>query len=141
MTPDYRRAEMPELIADLEAAATEVEREFAPLTAAQLNWKPNPEEWSVAQCLEHTAMTDERYIPQFDALLRGEQRTAERLPLPSLGARVLIGLSTGAPASSPPRPRFTRPPALGARVAPPGGANASSSRCTPCRRWTLQDSG
>jgi hypothetical protein len=121
MTPDYRRAEMPELIADLEAAATEVEREFAPLTAAQLNWKPNPEEWSVVQCLEHTAMTDERYIPQFDALLRGEKRRtpAERLPfLPTLSARVLIrSLDPSAPARLSTTPAFyPTASALDARV-------------------------
>jgi hypothetical protein len=110
MALDYRRAAMPELIADLEAAVTVVEREFAPLTPDQLNWKLNPDEWSVAQCLEHAAMTDERYIPQFAALLRGEKRTtlAERLPvLPGLSGRLLIrSLNPDAPARLSTTPAF-----------------------------------
>jgi hypothetical protein len=31
------------------------------LTLDQLNWKPVPGQWSVGQCLEHLAVTNEIY--------------------------------------------------------------------------------
>jgi len=31
------------------------------LTVNQLNWKPGPGQWSIGQCLEHLAVTNEVY--------------------------------------------------------------------------------
>jgi hypothetical protein len=39
------------------------------LTAAELNWKPRPEVWSVGQCLEHLCLSNEVYVePIIEAL-------------------------------------------------------------------------
>jgi hypothetical protein len=39
------------------------------LTETQLNWKPSPEEWSIAQCLEHLAITSNEFESYFSAAL------------------------------------------------------------------------
>ena len=41
----------------------------ADLNEAQLNWKPSPEQWSVAQCLEHLAVATRGFDPYFTAAL------------------------------------------------------------------------
>ena len=35
----------------------------------QLNWKPAPEKWSIAQCLEHLAIATSKFAPYFTAAL------------------------------------------------------------------------
>ena len=46
------------------------------LTEAQLNWKPSPDQWSIAQCLEHLAVTTREFDQYFAAALeRGKNRS------------------------------------------------------------------
>lgn len=42
---------------------------FGDLNEEQLNWKPNPDSWSIAECLEHLNLVSETYL----------QQTAERV--------------------------------------------------------------
>jgi len=45
------------------------------LSNAQLNWKPAPEKWSIAQCLDHLAVTSHKFDGYFsDALARGRKK-------------------------------------------------------------------
>lgn len=44
------------------------------LTEAQLNWKPAPDQWSVAQCLEHLAVATRGFDPYFAAALERAKR-------------------------------------------------------------------
>jgi len=45
------------------------------LSEAQLNWKPAPDKWSIAQCLDHLAVGSEKFGPYFtDALARGRKK-------------------------------------------------------------------
>ena len=37
----------------------------------QLNWKPAPERWSIAQCLDHLTVTSSKFDPYFTAALAG----------------------------------------------------------------------
>jgi hypothetical protein len=64
------------------------------LSDAQLNWKPSPEKWSIAQCLEHLTAASSGFNPYFvDALARGRQRFATASPptyQPSFMGRWLI---------------------------------------------------
>jgi hypothetical protein len=54
------------------AAAREL---FSGLSEAQMNWKPAPDKWSIAQCLEHLAVASHRFEPYFTAaLLRGREK-------------------------------------------------------------------
>ena len=46
----------------------------ADLTEAQLNWKPSPEQWSIAQCLEHLAITSSEFDNYFSTALERARR-------------------------------------------------------------------
>lgn len=52
----------------------DVRDEFYNLTAFQLNWKPSPDAWSIAQCLDHVMVADRMYFPQVEAILNGRYR-------------------------------------------------------------------
>jgi len=41
------------------------------LTEEQLNWKPDAQQWSVAQCLEHLAVTSKQFNGYFRQLIEG----------------------------------------------------------------------
>lgn len=46
---------------------------FDSLTKEQITWKPDPNTWSIAECIEHLIVTDSQYIPNLtDALERAE---------------------------------------------------------------------
>ena len=63
------------------------------LTGIQLNWKPAPDQWSVAQCLDHLVTTNAAYFSTFDEVLAGEKvgTVWESLPfLPGLWGKMLI---------------------------------------------------
>ena len=51
------------------------------LTEEQLNWKPDATQWSVAQCLEHLAVTSKQFNGYFKQLIEGA-----RLKWPTNGA-------------------------------------------------------
>ena len=36
---------------------------------AQLNWKPAPDKWSIAQCLDHLAVASSKFVPYFTTAL------------------------------------------------------------------------
>src|SRR4026208_527684 len=44
---------------------------FTSLGRQQLNWKPAPEKWSIAQCLDHLLLANKNYFPTFDRILSG----------------------------------------------------------------------
>jgi hypothetical protein len=46
----------------------------AGLSEAQLNWKPAPEQWSIAQCLAHLAIATNQFEKYFDAALEQARR-------------------------------------------------------------------
>jgi DinB superfamily len=52
----------------------------ADLTQAQLNWKPSPEQWSIAQCLEHLAIATNGFDNYFRVAL---ERARKKAPLTS----------------------------------------------------------
>ncbi len=73
---------LPAAIARARATQSAVLRDFGRLSPAQLNWKPAPDRWSVAQCLDHLRITNESYWPIFDAVAEGRKRDRwlERVP-------------------------------------------------------------
>ena len=75
--------ELSQLIDDLHAVTTDAESSFGQLTTQQLNWKPLPNEWSVAQCLDHLITSNQGFIPIFNKINRGEYKRSfkERLPV------------------------------------------------------------
>ncbi len=59
------------LLSELEASDARAIAIARPLTPEQLNWKPAPEKWSVGQCLEHLAISNEVYQPPIAEALAG----------------------------------------------------------------------
>lgn len=100
MTTTIQTADLPALIAEATAAGAEYERRFGGLSAAQLNWRPNAEEWSIGYCLEHVIIANAGYFAPVEQLLAGAKpRTFwERLPvLPGLfGGFLIRSLEPGA---------------------------------------------
>jgi hypothetical protein len=86
-----------ENLASLVSAASAINDQasasFGDLTAEQLNWKPSPDKWSIAQCLEHLVTANVAFFPTFDKVISGEKKKTfwESLPwLPGLWGKLLI---------------------------------------------------
>lgn len=87
-----------ELSAEAQAIIAEVQKSFGKLSVQQLNWQPNADQWSVAQCLEHLWLINEDYFPTFNQLVSGTKTSSfwERLPLlPNLFGKMLISVLAG----------------------------------------------
>lgn len=89
---DPRTADLVSLVAAVNNIAAETTTTFGDLAASQLNWKPSPERWSVAQCFDHLLTTNRGYFPIIDGVLAGQKRTFwQRVPLlPGLMGKLLI---------------------------------------------------
>lgn len=73
--------------------ADDARSSFGKLSAAQLNWKPSAERWSIAQCFEHLITSNKGFFPIIESILSGTKKTRflERLPvLPGLAGKLLI---------------------------------------------------
>ena len=62
-TPDAYAAAFREVLAGWEALAE-------PLSDEQFNWKPAPDKWSVAQCMDHVSRIATRYLPELEETFR-----------------------------------------------------------------------
>jgi hypothetical protein len=89
---DYLTAKLPDLITEANNIAAETKSTFGPLTAAQLNWKPSAERWSVAQCFEHLVTSNKGFFPRVDGVIAGIKPTFwQRMPvIPGLAGKLLI---------------------------------------------------
>jgi hypothetical protein len=88
-----QRDELDGLAAQARATSAHVQARFGPLTAAQLNWKPAPDRWSVGQCLDHILTADGAYYSTFETVRQGRYRKTlwQRMPgLPAFFGRMLI---------------------------------------------------
>ena len=88
------------------------EQHFRPLSKAQLNWKPHPDKWSIAQCLDHLIRANEGYLEQFERIKSGQKRNSlwERLPfLPTLFGNFLLKAVDPANRQKVPAPKRFRP--------------------------------
>lgn len=65
-----------ETIKVFDQVTAEVELNFGQLSAAQLNWKPSAEKWSIAQCLDHLMVTNSSYYPQLNIVISGEHKNS-----------------------------------------------------------------
>ena len=84
--------DFPAVIIAANNVANEARSTFGHLTPAQLNWKPSPERWSVAQCFDHLLSSNKGYFPVIDNVLAGHKRTFwESMPvLPGLMGKLLV---------------------------------------------------
>ena len=61
-----------EPLQQIDAVQEQVDKQFSTLSSEQLNWKPEPGKWSIAQCLDHIITSNKTYFPAFNKLLRHE---------------------------------------------------------------------
>ena len=81
------------VITEAKQIAADVRASFGNLSAAQLNWKPSAERWSIAQCFEHLMTSNKGYLPIIESVRSGKKqmRFVERLPvLPGLAGKLLL---------------------------------------------------
>lgn len=93
MAVDYARLSLAEVSAGLDAIAREAEMTFGALDARQLNWKPDPARWSVAQCFEHLVTANALMNAAADLALAGAAPRSiwQRLPVwPRLLGRIMV---------------------------------------------------
>lgn len=65
-----------ETIAVFETVSSEAQKRFGGFTAEQLNWKPTPEKWSIAQCLHHLIVSNSTYYPQLQRVVEGKHKNS-----------------------------------------------------------------
>jgi hypothetical protein len=102
--------ELPTLITEAQAIATDARKTFGHLNGTQLNWKPGADRWSVAQCFSHLIAINSDYFPIIERIARGDYTPSwqERLPLlPRLfGSLVLSAVQPDAARKFKANPRF-----------------------------------
>ena len=106
---DYTKLSLAEVRSALDDIARETHVTFGSFDSRQLNWRPDPTRWSVAQCFEHLLTANRQMLrAAADALNGGHPRTIwQRAPiLPGLLGRMLI--RSQAPGST---RKFVAPPA------------------------------
>jgi hypothetical protein len=54
---------------DAEKNISSVQHFFEALRSSQLNWKPSPDKWSIAQCIDHLNVYDKLYLIRFRKVL------------------------------------------------------------------------
>ena len=72
-----------DIIERINRISHQVEESFGSLSEDQLNWKPKPKVWSIAQNLDHMMKYNKGYFPVFIQIANGHKRVKkrERLPL------------------------------------------------------------
>lgn len=81
-----------ELIQRLKAVNEEVKTHFSTCSVEELNWKPDSNRWSIAECLEHLMVINKLYFKSLQKVLDNSPTTFwERIPgLPNLFANLLL---------------------------------------------------
>lgn len=82
-----------EVLEKAETLAGQAAARFGALSAAQLNWKPAPESWSIGQCFDHLMVSNKTYFPALEKIARGEKQNTwwENMPfLPGFFGSLLL---------------------------------------------------
>lgn len=93
MIQDFTTLSVAQLIEEAAAIARDTQTEFGQLNAAQLNWKPAPESWSVAQCLDHLLTGNGQMLLVMAAAASGAHKASlwERMPvIPGLLGKFMV---------------------------------------------------
>ncbi|MEX0685933.1 MAG: DinB family protein [Balneolales bacterium] len=61
-------------INQIDRTTNELTKLFGSLTSKQLNWKPNPETWSIAQNMDHIIVINQSYFPILSDLKKGSYK-------------------------------------------------------------------
>ncbi|HWW75619.1 MAG TPA: DinB family protein [Pyrinomonadaceae bacterium] len=68
--------ELGALLEQLDAVTDAARKVFGGLSAAQLNWKPAPERWSVGQCFDHLITTNRTFFADIEKVAAGTHRAS-----------------------------------------------------------------
>ena len=63
-----------QLIERGKSAKEKVKTEFSSISETQLNWKSDPEKWSIGQCFEHLINSDSSYFPVLKEINAGSYK-------------------------------------------------------------------
>jgi len=61
---------------EIKEVGRKVESTFGHLSAAQINWKPGADGWSIGQCFEHLIKTNELFYAELDNISKGERKNS-----------------------------------------------------------------
>ena len=81
------------LLEQAENVKSKIQSNFSSLNYNQLNWKPNPNSWSIGQCIDHLIVTNTQYFSIFEKINNGQYNSSiwERLPLlPNLFGKMIL---------------------------------------------------
>jgi hypothetical protein len=93
MPVDYSAFTIADMQAEFAAIAREAHEAFGGFGERELNWKPNQDRWSVAQCLDHLLSTDRLMFEAMDGAMDPLRRRGlvERVPiLPGFFGRMMV---------------------------------------------------
>jgi hypothetical protein len=82
-----------DLLHEVSLITKKVQAEFGRLNTGQLNWKPAPDQWSVAQCLDHLIKANQQYFPLLEGVANGTRKKSfmEKLPvLPAIFGKMML---------------------------------------------------
>lgn len=110
--PELRSDELQESWRELVANGERAEELASGLTPGQLRWRPEPERWSVGECLEHLVLTGEAYLEVLDEAIEEGRRRGKHAEGPyrrSLVGRLLAWTLEPPPRLKVPAPEIIRP--------------------------------
>jgi len=90
---DVKRGELDALVEELGAITAEAREVFGGLDAAQLNWKPSAERWSVGQCFDHLIKTNSTFFRGMERIAAGTYKSstwARVSPLSGFFGRMIL---------------------------------------------------
>ncbi|MDM7923411.1 MAG: DinB family protein [Pyrinomonadaceae bacterium] len=67
-------ARISQIQAEMRQVAEDARAAFGSYSGEQLNWKPGPDSWSIAQCLDHIIKTNHEFYPEFDLIASGNRK-------------------------------------------------------------------
>jgi hypothetical protein len=74
MTEKIMANDLEGVVVQLKSVSEDIKKSFDGLSSEQLNWKPAPESWSIAQCLDHLIKSNEEFYPELDKLADGTRK-------------------------------------------------------------------
>ncbi len=86
------REQITHLLNEIDTVSMQFQATFSALSREQLNWKPEPETWSIAQNIDHLMVVNETYFPIIEQIKEGRYPlpiTAKIPYLPNLFARLI----------------------------------------------------
>jgi len=78
---------------EIKEVGQKIESTFGHLSAAQINWKPDADGWSIGQCFEHLIKTNSHFFPELDNISKGGRKNSlweNYSPLSSFFGNLLV---------------------------------------------------